>query len=196
MVCQEPAASYGFQTPFFDGRATEGLDILTKGILGVLKISGLSSRDKLRATTAAVVELMDEEASLEDCQAMSDAFGEAAFRRDFTKDNTLSAAEFGKACGVTRTTVNNWRAANKVLGLPWGEGSYRYQPWQVKNGQLVAGLDVALEMLAKHFEDPYDQAIFMTTEDESEDGEMVSPADLLRQGSQHAATKLIDRLND
>ncbi|NBC14158.1 MAG: hypothetical protein GVY09_12600 [Gammaproteobacteria bacterium] len=70
------------------------------------------------------------------------------------KSEMLSAEEFGKRCGVSRQTVNTWRAERRILALSGPKRRFlRYPSWQITDrGDLLPGLERVLAVLSEAWE--------------------------------------------
>lgn len=101
----------------------------------------------------------------------------ALARRELLESNggVLSPSSVAKLLGVSRQSVGQRRAANKLLAVE-GPRGYLYPYWQFDGAEPLAGISEVLELLAD--EDPWTRFIFFLSENEASHGKR--PLDLLR----------------
>ena len=87
----------------------------------------------------------------------------------------LSPSSVAKLLGISRQSVGQRRAANKLLAIE-GPRGYLYPSWQFDKAKPLDGMAEILEVLAD--KDPWTRFIFFLSEDEAAQGKR--PIDLLR----------------
>ncbi len=94
---------------------------------------------------------------------------------------TVSDAAFAKLLGVkSRQTVHNYREAGKIVAVGRGSRNFEYPVWQVRNGELLPGIETFVHILRAKTS-PIGIVIFFLTPAEALEGKR--PLDLLRKGN-------------
>ena len=116
-------------------------------------------------------------APVEDSPELKVRLRGALARRELLESDggVLSPSSVAKLLGVSRQSVGQRRAANKLLAVE-GPRGYLYPYWQFDGAEPLAGMSVVLELLAD--EDPWTRFIFFLSENEASHGKR--PLDLLR----------------
>jgi biotin operon repressor len=91
---------------------------------------------------------------------------------------TLSAAQIGRALGISRQAVDKRRKHGHLIGIDTGRHGYAYPVWQVDSQGTLDGLSDVLAEL--HDESPWGQATFFLTASDWLDGD--TPLAALRRG--------------
>lgn len=105
--------------------------------------------------------------SLEDALQRLDASTVDDTSPDWAETELLGAGEVADRLGVVRTSINNWRAAGKVIGFQKGVRNYVYPSRQFKDHGPVKGIERVLE----HFSTPEDAWEWLVTPNRITHGE-------------------------
>lgn len=92
-----------------------------------------------------------------------------------SEGGVLSPSSVARLLGISRQSVGQRRAANRLLAVE-GTHGYLYPSWQFDGSKPLDGMAEVLELLAE--EDSWTRFIFFLSEDEAAQGKR--PIDLLR----------------
>ena len=101
----------------------------------------------------------------------------ALARRELLESDggVLSPSSVAKLLGISRQSVGQRRATNKLLAIE-GPNGYLYPSWQFDGSKPLEGMAEILDLLVD--QDPWTRFIFFLSEDEAANGKR--PLDLLR----------------
>jgi hypothetical protein len=91
---------------------------------------------------------------------------------------TWSAAEVALRLGISRQAVDKRRQAGKLVAVELGRRGLRYPAWQLRDGDVLPGLEAALASLAGS--DPWSVLLFLGSPNAACDGQL--PRTLLLDG--------------
>jgi hypothetical protein len=106
----------------------------------------------------------------------------------------VADAKFAQLLGVkSRQTVQNYRDAGRILAVPRGARNFVYPVWQVKNRELLPGLEPVLRALRPRTSPLGIVLFFLTPAEALEDKR---PLDLLRKGKVDEVLEHAQRYGD